>query len=112
MAALTFISFMGISSGKDWKSVTTNTYSMVGSYGKWITQKPVPGTAGRLGAVAVPIGEQIFLFGGYVLDAQGEENTIADVNVYERCKNGSAAMTFRKPSAPPWLGLTTIASFI
>src|SRR6185312_12440492 len=66
---LTLVSFMGISSGKDWKAVTTNTYSMVAAYGKWATQKPVPGTAGRLGAVAVPVEDQIFLLGGYVLDA-------------------------------------------
>ena len=63
---LTLLSFMGISSGKDWKAVTTATYSMVAAYGKWTTQKPVPGTAGRLGAVAVPVGNQIFLLGGYV----------------------------------------------
>ena len=80
---LTLLSFMGISSGKDWKAVTTATYSMVAAYGKWTTQKPVPGTAGRLGAVAVPVGDQIFLFGGYVMDDQGGENTIADVNVYD-----------------------------
>lgn len=80
---LTLVSFMGISSGKDWKAVTTATYSMVAAYGKWATQKPVPGTAGRLGAVAVPVEDQIFLLGGYLLDAQGGENTIADVNVYD-----------------------------
>src|ERR1043166_3947831 len=57
---LTLVSFMGISSAKDWKAVTNNTYSMVAAYGKWATQKPVPGTAGRLGAVAVAVDKQIF----------------------------------------------------
>ncbi len=79
---LTLLSFMGIGSGKDWKAVTTAAYSMVAADGKWKTLKPVPGTVGRLGAVAVPAANQIFLFGGYVIDAQGNENTVADANMY------------------------------
>ena len=80
---LTLFSFMGVSSGKDWKSVTNAAYSMVAADGKWSTLKPVPGTAGRLGAVAVAVGDQIFLFGGFVMDGQGGETTIGDVNVYD-----------------------------
>ncbi len=79
---LTLLSFMGISSGKDWKAVTNAAYSMVAADGKWQTLKPVPGTAGRLGAVAVPAANQIFLFGGYVIDAQGNERTVASANMY------------------------------
>lgn len=80
---LTLLSFMGITNGKDWKAVTNAAYSMVAATGKWTELKPVPGMAGRLGAVAVPLGDQIFLFGGYVLDSQGGETTVADVNVYD-----------------------------
>ena len=36
-----------------------------------------------LAATAVGAREHIFLFGGYVVDAQGAENTLPDVNVYE-----------------------------
>jgi N-acetylneuraminic acid mutarotase len=50
---------------------------------KWSEIRPVPGTAGRLGASAAAVHEQIFLFGGYVVDAQGGEITVPDVNVYE-----------------------------
>jgi N-acetylneuraminic acid mutarotase len=42
----------------------------------------VPGVAGRLGASAIGARGQIFLFGGYVVDAQGNEITISDVNAY------------------------------
>jgi N-acetylneuraminic acid mutarotase len=79
---LNLVSFMGISSGKNWKAVTNATYSMIAADGNWKTLKPVPGTAGRLGAIAVPAANQIFLLGGYVMDAQGGETTVGDVNMY------------------------------
>ncbi len=79
---LILLSFMGVSSGKDWKAVTNAAYSMVAADGRWKTLKPVPGTVGRLGAVAVPAADQIFLLGGYVMDAQGGESTVADANMY------------------------------
>ena len=79
---LRLVSFMGISSGKDWKAVTNAAYSMVAADGNWKTLKPVPGTAGRLGAVAVPVADQIFLLGGYIMDGQGGETTVGDVNMF------------------------------
>ena len=45
--------------------------------------RSVPGTVGRLAAAAVGAREHIFLFGGYVVDAQGGETTLPDVNAYE-----------------------------
>ncbi len=44
--------------------------------------RPVPGVGGRLGASAAGAKNQIVLMGGYVLDAQGDEITVPDVNVY------------------------------
>ena len=41
------------------------------------------GPAGRLAAAAAGAREHIFLFGGYVVDGQGGETTLPDVNVYE-----------------------------
>jgi N-acetylneuraminic acid mutarotase len=80
---LQFASFMGITSGKTWKEVSNAAYSMLASSGKWHPLRSVPGTAGRLGATAVATKDQIFLLGGYVLDSQGAETTVSDVNVYD-----------------------------
>ncbi len=38
---------------------------------------------GPSGGRAVGAREHVFLFGGYVVDGQGGENTLPDVNVYE-----------------------------
>lgn len=80
---LEFYSFMGIGPKKTWDAVTTATYVLDTETGKWSRVRPVPGTAGRLAASAVGARAHVFLFGGYVLDSQGGENTISDVNVYE-----------------------------
>ena len=50
---------------------------------KWVEVRSVPGTVGRLAATAVGAREHIFLLGGYVVDAQGGETTLRDVNAYE-----------------------------
>jgi N-acetylneuraminic acid mutarotase len=80
---LLLVSFMGIGAGKTWKSVTNATYAMVAGSGKWVSLRSVPGAAGRLGVVAVPVKDLVFLLGGYVLDAQGGETTVPDVNTYQ-----------------------------
>ncbi len=42
---------------------------------------------GRLGASAASIKDQVFLFGGYVVDSQGGETTLPDVNVFVPYEN-------------------------
>jgi N-acetylneuraminic acid mutarotase len=80
---LQLVSFMGIGPAKTWKSVTNATYALVAGSGKWNMLRPVPGTVGRLGVTAVEAKGQVLLLGGYVLDAQGDETTVSDVNIYE-----------------------------
>jgi N-acetylneuraminic acid mutarotase len=76
-------SLMGIGPKKTWDATSTSAYSMDPDMGTWTEVHSVPGTAGRLAATAVGAREHVFLFGGYVVDGQGGENTLADVNVYE-----------------------------
>ncbi|SRR5579871_165974 len=78
-----FYSFMGIGAKKTWDSITTNAYAMDEDTGKWAAINPVPGAAGRIAASAVAARGQVFLFGGYTVDAQGGEITVPDVSVYE-----------------------------
>ena len=81
--SLLLYSFMGIGPKKTWDAVTRAGYYLDIDTGKWSLTHPVPGTAGRIAAVAAGARDHIFLFGGYAVDAQGGEITVPDVNVYE-----------------------------
>jgi len=80
-------SFMGIGPKKTWDSITTATYEMDPSIGKWEERRPVPGVAGRLAASAIALHDQVFIFGGYVVDADGGEHTVSDLNVFVPVEN-------------------------
>ncbi|MGB8012879.1 MAG: kelch repeat-containing protein [Terriglobales bacterium] len=80
-------SFMGIGPKKTWDAITTSAYEMDLDSGKWTEKRPVPGVAGRLGASAVALHDQVFIFGGYVVDAQGGETTVSDLNVFVPAEN-------------------------
>ncbi len=75
-------SLMGVGTKKTWDDVTNKMYVLRFKSGKWIESRPVPGVAGRLGASAVGARGQVFVFGGYVVDGQGNEMTVADVNSF------------------------------
>lgn len=75
-------SFMGIGGKKTWDAITNRGFQMNMDTGKWTELRPVPGVAGRLAASAIGVRDQVYLFGGYIVDAQGGEITVADVNVY------------------------------
>ncbi len=80
-------SFMGIGPKKTWDATTTSAYEMDPDSGKWTEKRPVPGVAGRLAASAVALHDQVFIFGGYVVDAQGGETTVSDLNVFVPVEN-------------------------
>lgn len=80
-------SFMGIGPKKTWDAISTSAYEMDLSTGKWTEKRPVPGVAGRLAASAVALHDQVFIFGGYVVDAQGGETTVSDLNVLVPIEN-------------------------
>jgi N-acetylneuraminic acid mutarotase len=76
-------SFMGMGANKTWDAVSNAAYSLNTTYGKWTEVRSVPGAIGRIGAAAAGVREQAFLLGGFVVDAQGEETTISNVEVYD-----------------------------
>ena len=80
-------SFMGIGPKKTWDAITNSAYRLDLSTGKWTELRPVPGVAGRLAASAAAFHEQVFIIGGYVVDGQGGETTVSDVNVYVPAEN-------------------------
>jgi len=77
-----FFSFMGIGPKKTWNDITSRAFQMELSTGKWTEVRAVPGVAGRLAASAAALRDQIILMGGYVVDGQGGETTVSDVNVF------------------------------
>jgi N-acetylneuraminic acid mutarotase len=81
--SLLLYSFMGIGAKKTWDAISNAGYYLDPDSGKWSRTRPVPGTAGRIAAIAAGVREHVFLFGGYAVDAQGGEITVPDVDVYE-----------------------------
>jgi len=79
---LEIYSLMGIGPKKTWDDITNQVYILRLASGKWTEGRAVPGVAGRLGASAMGAKGQVFLFGGYVVDGQGSEITVGDVNSY------------------------------
>jgi N-acetylneuraminic acid mutarotase len=79
---LDLYSLMGIGPKKVWNDVTNKVYVLHLTSSRWIEGQPVPGVAGRIGAAAIGAKGRIYVFGGYVLDGQGTELTISDVNAY------------------------------
>src|SRR6201997_827437 len=75
-------SMMGLGTKKTWDDVSNKMYELALRSGRWIEGRPVPGVAGRLGASAIGVKGQIFLFGGYTIDGQGTETVLGDVNSY------------------------------
>jgi N-acetylneuraminic acid mutarotase len=84
---LKIVSFMGIAAKKTWDAVSNQTFELNLNTGKWEEMRPVPGVAGRLGASAAYVNDQVFVFGGYVLDGQGGQNTLPDLNVFVPIEN-------------------------
>jgi N-acetylneuraminic acid mutarotase len=81
--SLLLYSFMGIGPKKTWDVITNAGFYLDPDSGKWSRTRQVPGTAGRIAAIAAGAREHVFLFGGYTVDAQGGEITVPDVDVYE-----------------------------
>lgn len=79
---LDIYSLMGVGPKKTWDDITNKVYILHLSSAKWSDGRPVPGVGGRLGASAMGVKGQIFLFGGYLVDGQGGELTVSDVNSY------------------------------
>jgi N-acetylneuraminic acid mutarotase len=75
-------SFMGMGAAKDWKAITNRAFEMDPGSGEWMEKRPVPGMAGRVAASAIAIHDQVFIFGGYIVDSDGGETTVSDLNVY------------------------------
>ncbi len=75
-------SFLGLGSGRDFRAITTQAYSLDANGTAWERLPDVPGPVGRLAATAQTIGPRVFLFGGYSVAADGKETTSPATDIY------------------------------
>jgi len=80
---LEIFSLMGVGPRKTWDDVTNKIYSMDLGHPRWIEGRPVPGLVGRLNASAAGAKGLIVLMGGFMVEKDGNEITVPDVNIYE-----------------------------
>lgn len=80
-------SFMGMGKEKNASAVTTNAMVYDSLHDGWRLLSPVPGKKGRVGASAVVIDGDVYVLGGYTLDAEGKKKTVADVDIYTPSDN-------------------------
>jgi N-acetylneuraminic acid mutarotase len=88
-------SFMGLGASKKPDVVKNSAYALNLKYNKWTTVRSVQGS-GRLGAVAVAAGEEVFVMGGFVPDKSGLQAIVPDVSVYSPL----ALRWYRGPDLP------------
>lgn len=84
---IVLFSFMGIGPKKTWDAVSTGSYAMDTGSGSWSAVHPVPGTTGRIAAVAAGARDRVFLLGGYVLYSKGGGTAVPDVGMYDPPKD-------------------------
>lgn len=100
-------SFMGVGPKKTADAITVDSYSLDLEAAKWSTIRPVPGTAGRIAAAAIEARDNVFLFGGYVIDSHGAGMAVPDVNAYDPVTD----RWFRAADIPVPVGDAVIGSY-
>jgi N-acetylneuraminic acid mutarotase len=80
-------SFMGIGAKKTTDAITNTAFSLDAKEGNWSAIHAVPGTVGRIGAMATAARDQLYVLGGYVVDGQGRGMVVPDVGSYEPARD-------------------------
>lgn len=71
--------FLGLGPGKTWRDITQRAWCWREGDAAWRELPPVPVPSGRLAATACTAGGEIYLFGGYTVDATGAEVSTPEV---------------------------------
>jgi N-acetylneuraminic acid mutarotase len=75
-------SLVGIGESRTWNSVASDGYVFDNETGGWTAIHPIPGGIGRIAAMAASENGRVFLMGGSIVDPQGHENPVPDLNIY------------------------------
>src|SRR5882757_11425824 len=73
--------FMGIGEKKTADSITRKAFVFDSRRNEWRPLPPVPG-AGRIAASAIALNDQVFVIGGYTVDAAGKEVSVSNLDLY------------------------------
>ncbi|HEY1801193.1 MAG TPA: kelch repeat-containing protein [Terriglobales bacterium] len=79
---LYIFSLMGIGEKRSWDAVSNAAYIFDNDTGGWAPIHGVPGTTGRIAAMAAAENGRVYLAGGAVVDAQGGVTPVPDLNIY------------------------------
>ena len=74
--------FMGIDETRIWSGIQRTAARLNLTTGLWEALPDVPGTVGRIAALAYGFGDKVYLFGGYSVSAGGAEVSFAAVDIY------------------------------
>ncbi|WP_371187918.1 Kelch repeat-containing protein [Thalassotalea maritima] len=80
------VSFMGLGVGKTYQDVHNKVWSLKLGDNEWQAKTPVPSSLplkGRLASIAAPVGDYIYLFGGYTVGADHSEISSPDSFRYD-----------------------------
>ncbi len=77
------ISFAGLGEGKSYEDTHARTFVLDSREMQWKEVSPVPGGVGRIAAVAVAVGKQAFVFGGYTVADDGSEVSTRWVHAFD-----------------------------
>jgi N-acetylneuraminic acid mutarotase len=74
-------SLLGIGPSKVYNAITNAGYLLRAATGRWDLLPPVPGV-GRLAATAQCVAGNVYLIGGYTVNAQAAEHTVPNVDIF------------------------------
>lgn len=77
------VSFNGLSREKKWNSATAHTFVLEPGAPQWQQVGDVPGIHGRLASIAVSVGDQAYLFGGYTVSENHDEVSLPLVHRFD-----------------------------
>lgn len=76
-------SFMGVGAKREPDAITAESNVLDLNGAGWSAIKPVPGTTGRIAAMAASLRSNVFVLGGYVVDTHAHGSAVPDVSQYE-----------------------------
>ncbi len=75
-------SMMGLGSKKTYDDITSSAYVLDTKNQPWHSLPPLPGL-GRVASTAQGVDGRVYLFGGYTVDAQGNERSLPNLDIYD-----------------------------
>jgi N-acetylneuraminic acid mutarotase len=75
-------SFLGLGSSKRFDGITNACFAFSNRFNQWASL-PKLDDAGRIAATSQCVGDRLYVFGGYTVEADGSEHTSSIVNIYD-----------------------------